>query len=205
VLRSIEKGGGTGRRYLEPWNESLAKAGAEIVAGRARIVNELSNEMGAIYQEVAGEKREVEIKYKCTFEAQGPVSSLEERMWKGLEASAPVEERARTTVVGPHRDDVEIRLGGKDARFSASQGEQRTIAFCVRMVQRGYLEKETGKTPILLLDDVLSELDAVRRRGVLMVTASGSQTLITTTELPEGKLSGEERIIRIKSGRAELD
>jgi DNA replication and repair protein RecF len=205
VLRSLEKRGGARRRYLEPWDETLAKAGSEIVAERARIVNELANEMGMAYQQVTGEKLEVGIRYKCTFEAEGSVSSLEERMRKGLEATASVEERARTTVIGPHRDEVEIKLKGRDARFAASQGEQRTIAFCMRMVQRGYLEKETGKAPILLLDDVLSELDAVRRRGVLMAAAPGSQTLVTATELPEGKLSGEAKIFRVKSGRAELE
>jgi DNA replication and repair protein RecF len=205
VIRSRGRSGARNPGEIEPWNETLARAGAVIVNERARIVQELSAELEGAYRKISGDEREVEVKYKCTFEPEGPVSSIEEKMRKELESSGAIEERAGTTVIGPHRDEVEIKLGGRDARFTASQGEQRTIAFCMRVVQMGYLERETGKRPILLLDDVLSELDAFRRRGVLGIAGSGSQTLISTTELPEEKLSSAAKIFRVNNGSVSVD
>ncbi len=205
ALRLCELSGGGRCTHLEPWNDSLAKAGAVIVEARVRMVKEIGEKIEQAYYEVSGEERDIRVNYKCTFEPGGSVSSVEERMREELETTASIEERARTTVIGPHRDEVEITLGGRDARFSASQGEQRTIAFCMRIIQKGYLENETGKLPILLLDDVLSELDRDRRRGVLEVAGSGSQALITTTELPEEKARDRVKVFRVKNGRVGVD
>ncbi len=184
VLRSWDEHGDSLGSVLEPWDDALAKAAAVIIAARKKITKEVTAQATEAYRDIAGNAKEVEIDYRGTFETEDQTrEGVEASVREALRKSAAEEKRGRTTVVGPHRDDVEIRLGGREARTSASQGEQRTIAFCLRVAQRRYLEAETGRVPITLLDDVLSELDRDRRMGVLEIASSGSQSIITTTEL----------------------
>ena len=93
------------------------------------------------------------------------------------------EELARgTTLSGPHRDDLGISLDGKSARAFASQGQQRTAALALKMAELGFLRARMGESPVLLLDDVLSELDQSRRRRLLGLLDGQVQTFITTTD-----------------------
>jgi DNA replication and repair protein RecF len=209
VLKSWEEKGPRLAEFLEPWDEALVGAGAAIAGERAEMIREMRGHLDAAYEGIAGDGKEVGFTYRGTFEAEGSPGEIENNMREALEASATEEKRARTTVVGPHRDDVEIRLGGREARFSVSQGEQRTLAFCLRIAQKGFLEKETGKEPVLLLDDVLSELDRDRRKRVLEVAGAGSQALITTTEIPDDLKVGElvdrgGKVLRVEQGSARV-
>jgi DNA replication and repair protein RecF len=187
---------------LGPWNEALVKAGAPIVTERARMMSEMRKDVESAYQAVAGEEKKVSIEYASSFElGDREAGDVEKRMRKALEKSGRDEKRSRNTVIGPHRDDVEIRLAERETRFSASQGEQRTLSFCMRIAQRKYLETTTGKVPIMLLDDVLSELDSERRAGVLEVAGAGSQAIVTTTE-PSGDLAGAAgKVFRVERGK----
>ena len=201
VIRSWEEHGDRLGTALEPWDDALAKAGSVIALERTRVVRQMEREAAEAYAEITGEVRAVSIKYRGTFEVpDGSAEEVESEMRRAIRESAGEERRTRSTVVGPHRDDVEIRLGGLEARFSASQGEQRTIAFSMRLAQRRYLERETGKTPILLLDDVLSELDSARRTGVLRVAGAGSQAVITATEIPGDLVVSGTRVFMVEQG-----
>lgn len=202
VLRSWEEHGTRLTAVLGPWNEALVKAGAPIVTERARMLSEMRKDVESAYRAVAGEEKKVSIEYVSSFEqGERAEGSVEEMMRKALEKSGRDEKRFRNTVIGPHRDDVEIRLGERETRFSASQGEQRTLSFCMRIAQRKYLETTTGKVPIMLLDDVLSELDSDRRAGVLEVAGAGSQAIVTTTE-PPGALAGAAgKVFRVERGK----
>jgi DNA replication and repair protein RecF len=209
VLKSWEEKGRKLAEHLEPWNDALVREGAAIVDARAKMVRGMAGRLAEAYEGIAVDGKAVGFSYSGTFDAEAPPEEIERNMREALEASAPEEKRARTTIVGPHRDDVEIRLGGREARFSVSQGEQRTLAFSLRIAQKDYLEKETGKEPVLLLDDVFSELDAERRRRVLEVAGEGSQALITATELPNG-LEADElvgtggKVLRVEKGSVEI-
>jgi DNA replication and repair protein RecF len=190
---------------LAPWDEALADAGVEIVAERVAMMEGIKGIASETYKAISGEDVELEITYKGTFESDRPgVGEPADLMLSALRQTASEEKRARTTVVGPHRDDIEIGLGGRAARFSASQGEQRTIAFCLRVAQERYLRDRTGRAPVLLLDDVLSELDEHRRHMVLEIAGEEGQAIITATELPQSMKGRVERLLVVEEGRVSV-
>ncbi|MBU1670467.1 MAG: DNA replication/repair protein RecF [Actinobacteria bacterium] len=211
VLRqrnALLKGWEGGARFEEamgPWDEALVRAAVPLVRMRFEIAGETAVMAADAYTGIAGGEKRLELSYRSTFGGPGEdVREMELSMRQRIEERREEEKRAKTTLVGPHRDDVEIRLGGSDARLTASQGEQRSIAFCMRIAQREYLSSETDREPILLLDDVFSELDEMRRKRVLDLVARGSQAIITTTEDLRGLLGGEERIIEVSEGTAKV-
>jgi DNA replication and repair protein RecF len=109
------------------------------------------------------------------------------------------------TVAGPHRDDLELRLDGRPARSGASQGQQRSVVLACKLAEVRYLGAAAEMAPVLLLDDVLSELDAERRRRLLLGLGEGgpAQTLITTSERGALDLPGsaDVRWLQVHSGR----
>jgi len=111
-----------------------------------------------------------------------------------LIASSAEETQLRTTVVGPHRDDLLLQLGGQAAALYASEGQQRTMAIALKLGHSRLLESEFGRSPLLLLDDVFGELDTGRRNRLFANLPVGSQRIVTTTslawlnEIPTGKL-----------------
>ena len=111
-----------------------------------------------------------------------------------LAASAEEEARLRTTLVGPHRDDLLLQLSRQSAAIYASEGQQRTIVVALKVGHARLLESEFGQSPLLLLDDVFSELDIGRRNRLFANLPTGGQRIITTTSLawlndvPTGKL-----------------
>lgn len=190
---------------IGPWDEALVRAAAPLVYLRAVMTGEIAALAGRAYTQIAGTSKALEVSYRGTFgQVGGSPEEVERSMRRKLEARRAEEMRARTTLVGPHRDDVEIRLGGADARLVASQGEQRSTAFCLRVAQREYLASKTGREPILLLDDVFSELDERRRKKVLDLVSNGSQAIITTAEDLTGLLGGAERVIEVSEGTVRI-
>ena len=94
------------------------------------------------------------------------------------------EERARrTTVVGPHRDDLEIEIDGRSSRSFASQGQQRSVILAIKIAHANIVRDYLGRYPVFLLDDVMSELDGARRAQLLALIDSGMQTIVTTTNI----------------------
>jgi DNA replication and repair protein RecF len=202
VLRSWEEHGAALSSVIEPWNDALARAGAAVVAQRVKMVPQMESYIDESYREIAGGGGAARVRYAGTFEVDSTDEEVVEGiMRRALERSESEEKRSRTTVVGPHRDDVEIRLGGREARFSVSQGEQRTLAFCLRVAQGRYLEGETGKTPVTLLDDVLSELDSDRRERVLELAGAASQAILTTTDAPDDLAGVKGKVFRVQQGK----
>ena len=102
--------------------------------------------------------------------------------------------------MGPHRDDLDITLSGLSARMYGSQGQQRTAALALKLAQLELMKEELGEYPVLLLDDVLSELDIARQERLLS-RLKGVQALITTAELSESLRKLSARIIRVKEGK----
>jgi DNA replication and repair protein RecF len=144
------------RSALELWDSQLCEFGGELVGARARLVEELEPVAAAMHREIsAGE--ELALRYL------GPAENLEQ----AVENSVAEDLRRGLTTVGPHRDDVGVQLNGVDARGYASQGQQRTAVISLKLAEAILTESRTGEKPLLLLDDVLSELDAGRRRALL--------------------------------------
>ncbi len=172
LLRSLEGGtlGASQRAELEVWTDELVTEGTALVDLRRDVLVRLGPLVAASYEELAGVPGRVELVY--------------EPSWTGGLAEALVraehDDRYRgRTGVGPHRDDVLVRLGGRDARRQASQGEQRSLALALRLAGHELVRRRRGVEPILLLDDVFSELDP-RRADRLLAMLPGGQTLVTT-------------------------
>jgi DNA replication and repair protein RecF len=204
VLRSWEEHADLAAE-LAPWDQGLIEAGVQIVSERLAMIEGIRGVASETYKAISGEGVSLGLEYKGTFD---PVPSgtheASDTMRTALERTAGEEKRVRTTVVGPHRDDIEISLGCRGARFSASQGEQRTIAFCLRVAQERYLRQRTGRSPVLLLDDVLSELDEHRRHMVLEIAGEEGQAIITATELPPSMEGRVERLLVVDGGKVEV-
>lgn len=173
---------------LAVWDERLADVGGRLVATRLNLLERLEPHLSAGYASVAGEGAE---RLRARYEAwwlrpDDPAGAL---------ADALLERRRRdmdqrTTTVGPHRDDVAIWLGERPARTHASQGEQRSVALALRIAAFSLLEERHGRPPILLLDDVFSELDVNRSAGVIDLLPHG-QVFVTSAREDEVPLAGK--------------
>ena len=156
---------------LEAWDEALVKIGGEISAARAQAVLELEPDVARCHAEIAAGER-LEIRY------EGPPEDLAE----AVHNSRPEDLRRGSTSVGPHRDDLRVLLDGKEARSYASQGQQRTAVVSLKLAEAELVTRRTGERPVLLLDDVLSELDGERRVALLQQVAGEGQVIITSVE-----------------------
>jgi len=156
---------------LDVWDSELARLGAELVAGRRTAVEALAGVTAGGHAAISGGER-LELAYA------GPPADLA----AALEAARRDDVRRGSTGVGPHRDDVVITLDGRDARAFASQGQQRTAVISIKLAEAAVVAEMTGERPVLLLDDVLSELDAGRRGALLERLGEPGQVVITSVE-----------------------
>jgi DNA replication and repair protein RecF len=166
ALRRIAQGASS-RDALAPWNDQVSRLGAELVAGRAEAVRELEPRLRQRAHELGLE--EAELRY----EAEAPtVQELEARTERDLERG--------TTSAGPHLDDVGVLSAERDLRAFGSQGEQRLAVLALLLGEAELLQERRGMRPLLLLDDVLSELDPDRRRILADRLREGGQALVTS-------------------------
>jgi DNA replication and repair protein RecF len=159
---------------IASYEEILVEHGENLMAIRARLVDELSPLASAAQLSVSGKDEPLTLRY---LPASG--ASLRDSMLQARER----EIRLRQSVVGPHRDDLELRLHGVPASEFASEGQQRTIALALKLAQGALLEQRGGKLPIYLMDDIFGELDPGRRNALMRHLPAGAQKWITTTHL----------------------
>jgi len=193
LLRQIAAGE-SGPGTLAAWDEELVLVGSQIAAGRRAVVAELAP-VAARHQRALAPQEALAITYL------GPPQDLAEAVQK----SRQLDMRRGVSGVGPHRDDLLLELGGRDARAFASQGQQRTLVVSLKLAEADLVAARTGETPILLLDDVLSELDAERRGALLERVAGGGQVVVTSAEaapLPL-ELMHTARVHCIRQGQVE--
>ena len=163
---------------LDVWDMKLAAAGEHLTVRRENTLAQLMPGVAAAYDELASEASDVTAFYDRSWG--------QESLAEGVADARDHDVRRGTTSVGPHRDDVSFRVNGFDSRVEASQGEQRTLALALRMAGHRLVADQLGESPLLLLDDVLSELDPDRAR-ILLATLPPGQTIITSaSELPAG-------------------
>jgi DNA replication and repair protein RecF len=163
--------GEDGADVLEAWNQELVQLGGEVAAARSAAVLELQPEVARCHAEIASGER-LEIRY------EGPPQDLAQAVHNSLAEDL----RRGSTSVGPHHDDIRILLDGQEARSYASQGQQRTAVVSLKLAEATLVARRTGERPVLLLDDVLSELDAERRTALLRQVAGEGQVIITSVE-----------------------
>lgn len=176
------------KNSLFVWDVSLSKYGAYIIDRRVRLLELLRPLLTLIYKEIAHTDDIVTIFYSEQYK-----NSIEQRLLSELHQSAERDAALGSTSVGPHRHDILFELNGRPAAETASRGEVRTIILALKFLEVDILRDSTGKDPIILLDDVFSELDESRQTA-LMERFSNNQTIITsvsapTTEYPVVQLS----------------
>lgn len=162
---------------LFPWNLRLSELGATIARARYQLIGEMAEQITGLYQELSQTTTEVTLGYHPKF----PIETYESHMLEKLESHAVEDAQRGFTAYGPHREDFTVYFGGKPADETASRGETRTALLALKILELELLEKVRGQTPLLLLDDVFSELDG-RRRQALTGFVQRYQTFITTTD-----------------------
>ncbi|HEY6316027.1 MAG TPA: DNA replication/repair protein RecF [Streptosporangiaceae bacterium] len=168
---------------LDAWDAQLARAAAPLLSGRIRLVAELRPLVAAGYEAVSGGPSGAgsAMAYRCSVDGAGPddeVASLEAAMLKAMAAVRSSELDRGVCLVGPHRDELELSVGGLPARGYASQGESWSLALALRLASFDLLRRGR-EDPVLILDDVFAELDTGRRDRLAALAAEAEQVLIT--------------------------
>jgi len=195
-----------GPEQLGAWDRQLARHGAQVVAARARYVEQLSTVAGRIHRDLTDSAETLGIAYRSNIWREGAaqVSALEGLLLEKLEARRSQDLALRRTMAGPHRDDLTLEVDGTELRKFGSQGQQRTAVLAMRLAEAEVARERLGETPIVLLDDCLSELDEGRAGRVLEQAGAETQLIITTTHLSEAlKGRGEAAVYRVHDGRIE--
>lgn len=181
LLRALEGGRPSlsQQTELELWTSDFCEVSEELLLRRYALLDQLEPLVTRYYKELAENSNDVGVRYEKSWSASLPealVVSFNDDRFRGY------------TTVGPHRDDVGLSLDGRDARRQASQGEQRSLALAIRLAGHELVRQQRGVDPLLLLDDVFSELDPVRSNRLLGLLPVG-QTLVTTASPLPGALS----------------
>lgn len=176
---------------LDIWNKHLVRTGSRIMKARRRFIAELCEFTSARHLRLTNNEEKLFLKYSPSFELADniPDDEIEKVFMSVLDRSCDNEVRRGTTLTGPHRDDIDIVLNGESTKIYGSQGQQRTSVLSMKLAEIDLMKEESGDTPVLLLDDVLSELDD-RRKEYLLESISGLQTFITCTDLNFYKREG---------------
>ncbi len=183
---------------LPVWDEQLCKYAAVVASKRAEYIEMLSPLAKEAHSYLTDGAEELcispEKKYK------GSAAELETRLFAELSANYERDIRLGYTASGPHRDDIDIEINGDDAKTYASQGQTRTAALSVKLAEVEIFKRLSGEYPVLILDDVMSELDLPRRKKLVERT-SGLQTILTCTHAERVLYGRETRKIRIDGGK----
>lgn len=189
---------------LDVWDGHLARYGAQLIAARVDLVTQLAPEVAKAYQLLAPASRPAVIAYRSgteTVEAEASsgttaIEVYEAALLEALAARRSSELERGVCLVGPHRDDLELRLGDQPAKGFASHGESWSMALSLRLAAYELLRQD-GSDPVLLLDDVFAELDDARRRALVAVASSAEQVLVTAAVHDDIPADWDARRIRI--------
>ena len=181
----------------------MCRASAQLIRYRAAFAARLDEAARPIHSEFSGSGEELEIKYKTVSTVKNVYGSAKEIYYdicEHQEAHRRAELDSGQCLTGAHKDDLEIFINGRPARSFASQGQTRTAALSMKLAEREIFLAETGETPVLLLDDVLSELDSARQEFVLN-RIGGGQTLVSCCEAASVERMTGGRVLYMDKGR----
>ena len=204
LLKNIRAGGSDGTGMLEVFEQAMAAPAAVIVAARKKVIAMLAELAAETYRGISGrEKEEFQAGYHSAFRE---TENVEEEFIRLMRENREEDLRLGVTSAGPHRDDLSLSLNRKNMKVFASQGQIRTAALSLKLAQMKALRAMSGEAPVLLLDDVMSELDRDRRTR-LVKEISDYQTFITCTDESDLELEGSRRTYHVSApeGKAVLE
>jgi DNA replication and repair protein RecF len=187
---------------LSVWDARLAQSGGRVLSRRARVIETVSPHLETAYRDIAGQPQKAAVGYVATWggEIAPETTAADFTTWiqEALERVRRVDYDRRLTSVGPHRDEPVLLLDGFDTRTHGSQGEQRTMALALKLAAHRAVADTTGEPPVLLLDDVFSELDPERSAALAKTLPSDAQTMITSARPEDVPIDG--RLWRVANG-----
>ncbi|MHB9144026.1 MAG: DNA replication/repair protein RecF [Symbiobacteriia bacterium] len=185
LLRQLREGGGTAGT-LEVWDDQFIEYATTVTHYRLQALGPVQARAAESQQQLSEGREKLTLTYEFAAggEPQDP-AAIRDRLQTALAERRREELSRAQTTVGPHRDDLLIRINGVDARSFGSQGQQRSAVLSLKLAELGYLRQEAGTNPLLLLDDVTSELDDGRRGLLLEAVGREAQTFITCTTLDD--------------------
>ncbi|MDA9471110.1 DNA replication/repair protein RecF [Enterococcus sp. 5H] len=196
--------------YLDILTEQLAEFGGKVLFARLEFIKKLEHWANLLHKKISHEKEELSIDYFSSIPLDKENFSLEEiqkQLQESLFANRKRELFKANTFLGPHRDDLIFNVNGQNVQTYGSQGQQRTTALSVKLAEIDLMYSETGEYPVLLLDDVMSELDNERQLHLLETIEGKVQTFLTTTSLDHlnNKLTVEPDIFNVHQGEIERE
>ncbi len=190
---------------LEVWNEQLAAAGAWIIFYRRDFIKKINLLAKLMHRKVTDSAETLEIIYDANIRIKedDDINQIKENILEKLENNINIDKKRGLTTIGPHRDDVMLRINGFNVKKYGSQGQQRTAVLSLKLAEIELIKGEVGEYPVLLLDDVMSELD-LKRQGYLINNLKNIQTFITTTMMEHIKKTDSENrmVFNISEGQA---
>lgn len=195
LLKNIRSGNGKGREMLDVWNLQLAQTGAKIMKSRRESIELLCKFAAGIQNEISGEN--LTVRYSPGIKCD---DITEDEVMEFLQKHSEREIDMGSAQYGVQRDDIAISVDEREARLFSSQGQQRTAALSLKIAQADYIESIKSEYPILLLDDILSELD-INRRSYLSEKIKNKQTLITSTDCDLKADTKDTKLFCVNSGK----
>jgi DNA replication and repair protein RecF len=192
---------------LDVWDHHLIRTGTRIMKARKAFLSRLGLLSEIRHARLTNNEEQLKIVYAPSFELKDIENDdeMEEAFRKNVLRNRDKEIQKGSTTIGPHRDDIDVILNGESTKIYASQGQQRTSVLSIKLAEIDLMKEETGEFPVLLLDDVLSELDD-RRKEYLLDNIEGLQTFITSTEKRFFTRSGSDaRFFTVRSGSISMD
>ena len=195
---------------LALWDAQLATTGARVIRRRERVLQRLAPLASEWHRAISGSKEVLQMEYLANVTVdskeliiQDSLEGVRQAFLEKIKARAIAEQYQGTTVVGPHRDDVNFTINDTPARQYGSQGQQRTLVLALKLAELQLIEQVVQEPPLLLLDDVLAELDLHRQNQLLEAITDRFQTLITTTHLGcfDGQWLEDTQILSVESGK----
>ena len=199
-LKILNKKNSSGDEYLEVLDEQLSKLQVELIKKRLQFINRLDQKVSSIYQKIAQKDNEsIKLRYSCFLKDDLNYENILNLYRKNHSRDI----KYMQSHIGIHKDDLKIYMNDNDACLYASQGQQRTIVLSLKIALIELIKEEIGEYPVLLLDDVLSELDKTRKNMLLDILNQKIQTFITTTSIDDINHQIIERAkkIYIESGK----
>ena len=204
LIKSAYSDRGSFEATVDLWSDKLAEEAAYISAERYKFIQRISPFVNDFLNRMTGQRESTELIYRGSAGLDGEeyldVALIKEKYIKLFSSSHEREIATGATLWGIHKDDIEIKLNGKNARIFASQGQQRSLALALKLAEGEICREEFGDYPVFLFDDVFSELDDTRRDSLLLFDTD-KQVIISTCEVGALKKISAQRLIRVENGK----